>query len=278
LLKEFGDAYHKVWDEAFTMRTPILLNSNNYVFNDEYGKTVSSPTYNNQGMLQDVCMNLPRFAYLSKDEEGFIEILKAKINLSSKILLKKHEIIRRRLESNHLPLFSGIVKNQNIYNLENQCLSISFIGLNEATKFITDYELHEHSNAFNFGKKILIEMIKVCKELSKNTSILHVLSENISENSPFRFAKLDLKHFPKAAIPQFNGKMYYYTNSAHFREDAEIDVVEKVKKQEIYHQFIQNGAIEYISLSELKKSNINLEDFVNRIFLPSKLVRLGFFS
>ncbi|MHA2281470.1 MAG: anaerobic ribonucleoside-triphosphate reductase [Promethearchaeota archaeon] len=278
LLKEYRDAYHRVWDEIFTMRTPILINLKNFGSYEKNGTTVSSSTYENQGMLQEVCVNLPRFAYLSKDEDDFIEILRAKMNLSSVILLKKQNIIRKRLKSNHLPLFGGIIKDKNIYNLEDQHLAISFIGLNEAIKFMTDYELHEDSNAFNLGRKILFEMNKFCNELSKNRKVLCVLSENISENSPFRFAKLDLKHFSKVAIPQFNGKMYYYTNSAHFREGAEINIIEKIKNQEMYHQFIQSGAIEYISLNELKNSKLNLENFIERIFLPSKLVKLKFFS
>ena len=278
MLIEYNDAYHKIWDETLIMKTPILLNSNNHGFTDEYGKTGSSLTYNNKGMLQEICVNLPRFAYLSKDEEDFIETLKAKIYLSSEILLKKRDIIRKRLESNHLPLFKSTINNQHIFNLEDQYLSISFVGLNEAIKFVTDFELHEHTNAFNLGKKALIEMDNACNELSKKHKIQFLLSENISKKSPFRFAKLDLKHFPKKAIPQFNGKTHYYTNSAHFREEAEIDVIEKVKDQEMYHQYIKNGTIEYISLNELKKSNLNLEDFVKTIFLPSKLVRVKFFS
>ncbi len=277
LLKDYSSAYQKIWDETFTMRTPILSNSDIHGFDHEWDKAISPTTYNNQGMLQEVCMNLPRFAYLSKDEENFIEIIKAKINLSSKILLKKYDIIRRRLKSNHLPLFGGIIKNQDIYNLKNQCLSISFIGLNEAVKSLIDYELHEHLDAFNLGKKTLLEMNKACKELSKKHNKNFVLSENISKKSPFRFANLDLKHFPEKAIPQIKGEMHYYTNSAHFREKAEVNVIKQVESQEIYHDYLDNGAIEYISLTELKTSNLNLDDFVKRIFLPSKLVRVKFF-
>ncbi|MHA1931526.1 MAG: anaerobic ribonucleoside-triphosphate reductase, partial [Promethearchaeota archaeon] len=143
LLEDCRDAYRRVWDETFTMKTPILINSKNHASDDKYSKTISSSSYENQGMLQEICMNLPRFAYLSKDEETFIEILKAKMNLSSKILLKKKEIIRRRLNSNHLPLLNGVIKDKNIFKLENQRLTISFIGLNETIKFLTDYELHE---------------------------------------------------------------------------------------------------------------------------------------
>jgi len=119
-------------------------------------------------------------------------------------------------------------------------------------------------------------MKKACLELSKTSGISHILSENISKKTAFRFAKLDLKHFPKVAIPQTDGEVHYYTNTAHFREGAEINVIEKVKKQEQYQQFIQNGAIEYISLNELKKCDRNVEDFIKRIFLPSKLKGLKF--
>jgi len=278
LLKEYSDAYHKVWDETITMRTPILLNSNNIISDDKDGKIISPISFNNKGVLQEICMNLPRFAYLSKDEGDFFETIRAKINLSSKILLKKHDIIRRRLESNHLPLLNETINDKKIFKLEDQCLSISFIGLNEAIKSLTDFELHENSDAFNLGKNTLIEMNKICNELSNKNKINYLLSENISKSSPFRFAKLDLKHFPKTAIPHLNGKMHYYTNSAHFREEAGIDMIEKVRDQEIYHQYIKNGAIEHISLNKLKKSNLDLEDFVKRIFIPSKLARVKFFS
>ena len=276
LLMGFSDAYQKVWDETYTMRTPLLLNLKNYSSNERHGETKSSISYDNWGILQKICMNLPRFAYLSKDENDFAERIIINMNLSSKVLLKKYDVIKRRLGSNHLPLFRSIIKDQEIFNLENQHLSLSFIGLNEAIKILTDYELHEHSSAFNLGKKMLSEMKKVCLELSKTNGVSYVLSENTSKKTPFRFAKLDLKHFPKVAIPQSDGEVHYYTNSAHFREDAEINVIEKVKKQEEYQQFIQNGAIEYISLNELKKSDLNLEEFIKRIFLPSKLLRLKF--
>lgn len=277
-LDKFNDAYLNVWDEIDTMKTPILINSNINSLNDKNRESLSSINFINSGILQEICINLPRFAYVSKDEANFLEIVDTNMKISSQILLKKYEIIKKRLELKHLPLCSGIINNKKLYNLEDQHLSISFIGLNEAVKFLTDFELHEHSDAFNFGKKILSEMNKICLESSKKNNMSYVLSENISKKAPFRFAKLDLKHFPKIAIPQSSGDTFYYTNSAHFKKDAEIDVIEKVKKQEEYQIFIQNGAIEYISLNELKRSNLTLVDFIKKIFIPSKLASLKFNS
>ncbi|MHA1986651.1 MAG: anaerobic ribonucleoside-triphosphate reductase [Promethearchaeota archaeon] len=276
LLIEFKDSYQKIWDEISTKTAPLLLNSKNYNSDEKPSEKIFSLPYDNWGILQDICINLPRFAYLSKDEDDFTDKIIIAMKLSSKILLKKYDVIKRRLESNHLPLFGSIVKDQVIFKLENQHLALSFIGLNEAIKVLTNHELHAHSSAFNLGRKILSEMRKVCLDLSKTSGISHLLSENVSKKTAFRFAKLDLKHFPKTAIPQTDGSSHFYTNSAHFREGAEINAIEKFEKQEEYQEFIQNGEIEYMSLNELKQCDLNYEDFIKRIFLPSKLRGLQF--
>ncbi|MFW9879704.1 MAG: anaerobic ribonucleoside-triphosphate reductase [Candidatus Thorarchaeota archaeon] len=269
-LDKFNDAYLNVWEEIDTMKTPILINSNFNSLNSNEIESISS------GTLQEVCINLPRFAYISKDETDYLEIVESKMRISFQILSKKHNIIKNRLKSKHIPLCSSKINNKQLYDLDNQQLSISFIGLNEAVKFLTNYELHENSDAFNFGKKILSEMHKICLKFSKENNLSYILSENISKKAPFRFAKLDLKHFPKIAIPQSSGDTFYYTNSIHFKDDAEIDVIDKVKKQEEYQFFIQNGATTYISLNDLKRTNLTLLEFIKKIFIPSKLASLKF--
>ncbi|MFX1525150.1 MAG: anaerobic ribonucleoside-triphosphate reductase [Promethearchaeota archaeon] len=277
LFNEFYSEYHKIMNEISLMRTPFLINLHNSKFNENSNKELHSSTYYNHGVLQEVCLNLPRCAYLSKHEEDFIEILQAKIKLSSNILLKKHDIIKKRLMANHLPLLNGIINNQKIFSLENQCLSLSFIGLNEAVKCLTNSELHESSDAFNLGIRVLREISDACIGLSKKNGIHFKVSENTSDEASFRFARLDMKHFSKAAIPQQNGALYHYTDSAHFRDNADLDLMEVIKKQEIYHQYIGFNAIEYISLDKLIRQDIKLEEFIKKIFLPSKLVKVKFY-
>jgi anaerobic ribonucleoside-triphosphate reductase len=260
------------------MRTPILINSNVKSLANKEIELSSSGGYINSGILQDVCLNLPRYAYSSQDEGKFLETVVTNMKISSQVLLKKYEIIKKRLKSKHLPLCSGIINNKMLYNLSDQQLSISFIGLNEAVKFLTDFELHEHKDAFNLGKKILVKMNELCLEFTSENNMFYVLSENVSKKAPFRFARLDLKHFPKIAIPQSSEEIFYYTNSAHFTKNAEIDLLEKVKKQEEYQFFINKGAIEYISLNEIRRNNLTLVDFINKAFIPSKLESLKFDS
>ena len=248
------------------------------LYQNKFINKLTVDSYTNFGILQDICLNLPRYAYTTKNEEKFMETLKSKISLCAEILLKKYEIIKKRLHSNHLPLCSGKLNDKIIFSLENQALSISFVGLNETVKFLTNFELHESSDAYNLGKKIVSEMHKSCQEFSEKYEKPYLLSENTSRKAPIRFAHLDLKHFPKIALPQFKKQKYFYTNSAHFRKDAEIDIVDKIKMQENFHLLIQNEAIEFISLKELNNANIELEDFVKKIYSGSKIACLKFIS
>jgi ribonucleoside-triphosphate reductase len=267
-LKDFNDAYLNVWDEIHTMKTPILIKSNT-------SPLKYKTNYESSGILQEICLNLPRFAYSVKDENNFFELLNERLSIAYQIFVKKFKIIEKRLKSNHLPLCSGKLQDQLIYNLENQISSISFIGLNEAVKFLTDHELHENIDSFNFSIKILDEMTTTCERFSKESKFSILLSENITKKALYRFAKLDMKHFPK--ITQSSNKQNLnYTNSVHFREDAEIDPTEQVKKQEKLQFYIKTGAIEYVSITDLMRFNLDLVDFINEIFMRSKLKRMKF--
>ena len=277
-IDEYDDAFSNIWEEISSMRTPFLTNLCSDLYRNKFIENLVSNERLQFGMLQDICLNLPRYAYLSKDEDKFMEVLNEKMDLCSKILLKKYEIIKKRLNTNHLPLCGGIADGNPIFKLENQKLSICFVGLNETIKHLTGYQLHEDSNAFNLGKRIVNEMKNTCLEFSNRDNKIYSLNENASKKAIYRFARLDLKHFPGIAIPQSSRNMFYYTNSAHFREDAELALLEKVKKQGEFHSLIQNDVIEYVPLNELKKIDMEISEFIKKIFTSSKIACLKFFS
>ena len=277
-IDEYDDAFSNIWEEISSMRTPFLTNLCSDLYRNKFIENLVSNERLQFGMLQDICLNLPRYAYLSKDEDKFMEVLNEKMDLCSKILLKKYEIIKKRLNTNHLPLCGGIADGNPIFKLENQRLSICFVGLNETIKHLTGYQLHEDSNAFNLGKRIVNEMKNTCLEFSNRDNKIYSLNENASKKAIYRFARLDLKHFPGIAIPQSKRNMFYYTNSTHFREDAELALLEKVKKQGEFHSLIQNDVIEYVPLNELKKIDIEISEFIKKVFTSSKIACLKFFS
>ncbi len=276
-LKEFEPSYIKIMEEVATMGTPYFLNmcpdwmpdeihsqccrkflSGNQIISQcivDPEKRKNANIWENYvtiGSLQSVSLNLPRYAYISNNEDDYFRILGEKMELSARILKKKWDLMERRLKTGHLPLCSGKIKGNPIFKLREQNLSIGFTGLNEAVKSMTGFELHEHDTAYNLGKKILEYMVAKCNTMTERDGVSYSLWEQPGESSSGRFARLDLKHFPKKAIPQSSGKSAYYTNSGHFRYDADIPLSERIRKQGDYHPIVNGGVITHIWLGEQK--------------------------
>ena len=291
-LKEFEPSYLKLMEEVVKMGTPYFLNmcpewmpdeihsqccrkflSGNQiiekcVLDPEERKTVNVwENYVSIGSLQSVSLNLPRYAYISKDEGDYLRVLEENMELSARILRKKWKLMEKRLKSGHLPLCSGEINGRPIFNLKNQNLSIGFTGLNEAVKSLIGFELHENTIAYDFGRRILEYMVAKCNFMTERDGISYSLWQQPSESSSNRFARLDLKHFPKKAIPQSKGISAYYTNSDHIRYDADIPLSKRIKLQADYHPIVEGGVITHIWLGEQIPDVLGLWELTKNICL-----------
>ncbi len=300
-LHEFEPSYLKLMEEVATMGTPYFLNMCQDWMPDEihsqcYRKFLSGDQIINKcilglekrnnanvwenyvtiGSLQSVSLNLPRYAYISNNEDEYFKILDKKMELSSRILLKKWYLMEKRLKTRHLPLCSGSINGVPLFKLKDQNLLIGFTGLNEAVKSLSCDELHESDDAYNLGKKILNCMVAKCNSMTERDGKTYSLWEQPSERSSSRFARLDLKHFPKKAIPQSSGKSAYYTNSAHFRYDADIPLSERIKKQGDFHPIVSGGVITHVFLGEQKPDIYGLWELTKNICLKTNTAYFAF--
>jgi len=291
-LKEFEPSYLKLMEEVAKMGTPYFLNMCPDWMPDEIhsqccrkflsgneiiSKCIIDPEKRNNanvwenyvtiGSLQSVSLNLPRYAYLSNNEDDYFRILDEKMELCGRILVKKWNLMKKRLKSRHLPLCSGNIKGKPIFKLDEQNLSIGFTGLNEAVQSITGEELHESDNAYNLGKKILEYMVAKCNTLRERDHYDYSLWEQPAESTANRLAKLDLQHFPKKAIPQGSGKNVYYTNSSHIRYDANIPLSKRIQLQGEYHPIVSGGVITHIWLGEQQPDIQGLWELTKNICL-----------
>ncbi|MFW9973426.1 MAG: anaerobic ribonucleoside-triphosphate reductase [Candidatus Odinarchaeota archaeon] len=269
------DIFPRFWEEFELISSSYFSTNNPNSFRFANLKHLSKSNYYNFGILQNISLNLPRYAYTTKDEDKFIELLISKLILCSNILLKKYNIIKKRIHSNHLPLCSIIIEGNPIFNLKNQGLSFSLVGLNEAIKYITNYDIHETLESIKLAKRIMVEINKLFSDLSNKNNKIFLLSENSSQKAIKRFTELDLKEFPKKA--KLASKNMTYTNSVHFHQSADINLLDKLKIQEEFHKSIQEGAITFISFSELKKSGLNIKDFLTKISMDSTISNLKFY-
>ena len=291
-LEQYKPSYLKVMEEVATMGTPYFLNmcpdwmpdeihsqccrkflSGNQIINrcvlepERRKKTNVWENYVTIGSLQSVSLNLPRYAYMAKNEEHYFEILDDKMELCARILQKKWDLMEKRLKSGHLPLCSGKINGEPIFKLKDQNLSIGYTGLNEAVKSLIAYELHEKDTAYNFGKKILEYMVAKCNSMSDRDKKSYSLWQQPAESTARRLALLDLKHFSKQAIPQSNGTSAYYTNSDHIRYDANISLSQRIQLQGDYHPIVSGGVITHIWLGEQKPDIEGLWELTKNICL-----------
>ena len=291
-LKEFESSYMKVIEEAVTMGTPYFLNmcpewmpdeihsqccrkflSGNEIISrcivdpEKRKNTNVWENYVTIGSLQSVSLNLPRYAYISKNEDDYFNVLDEKMELCARILLKKWRLMEKRLDTGHLPLCSGTINGEPIFKLKDQNLSIGFTGLNEAVQSLTGHELHENESTYNLGKRILEYMVAKCNSMTDRDGYFYSLWEQPSESSSGRLARLDLKHFPKKAITQSSGESAYYTNSSHIRYDANIPLSRRVKLQGDYHPIVSGGVISHIWLGEQKPDVQGLWELTKNICL-----------
>jgi ribonucleoside-triphosphate reductase len=244
-LNVYDDAYSNVFKEIETKHKVIFINLCADWLCQKITTESQNKKYLNRGILQTISLNLPRYAFISKDEEEFLEIIEDTMNLCSDILKKKHNIIQKRLKSNHLPICSGTLDEGPLFDFDSQYLAISFIGLNEAVKSLTGNYLNQLGEASKLGVKTVKAMYEYCNKMSKRDNMKYILQESRSDIPTNRFASLDLKHFPKTAIPQKDEKGVYYSNSTHFLSQ-DLDFNSFISIQGEFHKIIQNGVIEKI--------------------------------
>jgi len=253
-LVKFKEQYESICKEVLKNQTPCFINIDRHKILNKMIQT-SSDSYLNHGVLQKISLNLPRYAFLSQDESKFLELLKTNLETCFEILDKKYKIIEQRLRTGHLPLCSGYLDDHQLFNLDNQDLCVGFIGLNEAIKILTNYELHETNTALLLGEKIVKKIYDYCEERSKNEGKQYSLINASSKGAIRRFLRLDSKHFPKFALQN-------YQKSSHFRAIDNLELNDKIKKQGRFHPWILNDARVEISLKNYAENLQSQKDLM----------------
>jgi ribonucleoside-triphosphate reductase len=95
------------------------------------------------------------------------------------------------------------------------------------------------------------------RKLSKKHGLKFTLEESPAESAARRLAKTDLVYFREEAGPVVKGDsedVCYYTNSVHLSADAPVSLVERIRKQAMFHAMIESGAITHAFIGEERPS------------------------
>jgi anaerobic ribonucleoside-triphosphate reductase len=227
--------------------------------------------------FQNVTVNIPQAAYRSarageRTFDGLCGELDATMDLAVEAHLQKQVKIRQMMSGPGWPLYQigkEACDGKPYVTLENCTYILGLIGLNDAVKFLIGQELHDSDAAMELGLRICAHMYLKAKKLSKKHGIKLTLEESPAESAARRLAKADLTYFHDEAKDVVKGcseDVAYYTNSIHLSAEAPVSLVERIRKQALFHSIIESGAIIHAFVGEQQPSPQSIATLITEVF------------
>ena len=199
------------------------------------------------GSVGVVTINMPRIAYLAKDEKDFYQRLDRLMDISARSLKVKRTVITKLLDAGLYPYTKRYLGTFN-----NHFSTIGLVGMNEVglnakwlKKDLTNKETQE------FTKDVLNHMRERLSDYQVEYGDLYNLEATPAESTAFRLAKHDLKHYPDIITAgRGEGETPYYTNSSHLPVGYTEDIFTALDVQDELQTLYTSGTVFHAFLGE----------------------------
>ena len=198
------------------------------------------------GSVGVVTINMPRIAYLAKDEEDFYDRLDHMMDISARSLSVKREVITKLMKGGLYPY-----TNRYLGTFENHFSTIGLVGMNEVglnASWIQKDLTHEETQSFT--KDVLNHMRERLGIYQEQYGSLYNLEATPAESTSYRLAKHDVKRYPKIRTAGCKGDTPYYTNSSHLPVDCTADIFEALDIQDELQTLYTSGTVFHAFLGE----------------------------
>lgn len=196
------------------------------------------------GSIGVVTVNLPRIAYLAKDEKDFYARLDRMMDISARSLSVKRNIVTKLLGEGLYPY-----TKRYLGNFDSHFSTIGLIGMNEAALNAKWLGLDlTHPEAQRFSREVLTHMRERLADYQEKYGDLYNLEATPAESTTYRLAKNDVKRYPDIITAAKDGETPYYTNSSHlpvgYTDDlfAALDIQDELQtlytSGTVFHAFI----------------------------------------
>lgn len=198
------------------------------------------------GSVGVVTINLPRIAYLAKDEADFYERLDHMMDIAARSLKIKRTVISNLLEAGLYPY-----TKRYLGSFDSHFSTIGLIGMNEVglnanwlRKDLTNEETQK------FAKDVLTHMRDRLSDYQEEYGDLYNLEATPAESTTYRFAKHDRKRYPDIITAAKDGDTPYYTNSSHLPVDYTEDIFSALDIQDQLQTLYTSGTVFHAFLGE----------------------------
>lgn len=198
------------------------------------------------GSVGVVTINMPRLAYLAKDEKDFYDRLERLMDISARSLKTKRTVITKLLEDGLYPY-----TKKYLGTFSNHFSTIGLVGMNEAGlnakwlgKDLTNKETQE------FSKDVLNFMRNKLSDYQEKYGDLYNLEATPAESTSYRFAKHDKERYPEIITAGKEGETPYYTNSSHLPVGCTDDIFDALDVQDELQTLYTSGTVFHAFLGE----------------------------
>lgn len=198
------------------------------------------------GSVGVVTINMPRIAYLAKDEADFYRRLDHLMDISARSLSTKRTIISRLLEEGLYPYTKRYLGTFN-----NHFSTIGLIGMNEVglnAKWLRADMTDERTQ--KFSQQVLKHMRERLSDYQEEYGDLYNLEATPAESTTYRFAKHDTKRYPDIITAAEAEGTPYYTNSSHLPVGYTEDIFAALDIQDELQTLYTSGTVFHAFLGE----------------------------
>lgn len=198
------------------------------------------------GSIGVVSINMPRIAYLSRNEEEFYQRLDHMMDISARSLRVKREVVGKLLDEGLYPY-----TKRYLGNFDSHFSTIGLVGMNEAglnARWIQADMSDPRTQ--KFSKDVLNHMRERLADYQEEYGDLYNLEATPAESTAYRLAKHDRKRWPDIITAGHEGDTPYYTNSSHLPVDYTSDIFDALDIQDELQTLYTSGTVFHAFLGE----------------------------
>ena len=234
--------------------------------------------------VQSVTLNLPRLGYKANDDEAkLFSLLKDIAATAVKAHIQKKDFIEKLLSYAEQGPLAVLAMNNDGFpflRMNRAYYIIGIVGLNELAQIHQGSQLHQSGEALKFGLKVVKYLRGEVERLGKELGMKIMLEQSPAETTAYRFARLDLKYYSPAAGRYVKGDIaegaIYYTNSTHLNVSADIEPLQRVIREGLFHQYLEGEVITHLQLGGANPGKEVLSKFIHDVFYNSANRQIDF--